>query len=93
MQSAWSGLVRRTDPAAILSAKFKDLRHDLKCLSKRLSNLTLLIDKCNKVIFFMDCVEDCRSLTDPENGTSGLWLKNFYSPSIQENLLAEMINC
>ena len=26
----------------------------------------MLIDKCNRVIFFMDCLEECRDLTVPE---------------------------
>jgi len=50
----------------VLSAKFKCLLYDLKYWSRKLSNLAMLIEKCNKVIFFMDSLEECRRLLDPE---------------------------
>ena len=66
VQAAWSKQIQRSDPAAILSSKFKCLHYDLKYWSKKISNLSLLIEKCNKVILFMDCLEECRRLSDPE---------------------------
>ena len=66
VQAAWSKPINRTDIASVLSAKFKALSYDLKYWSKKLSNLSLLIDKCNKIIFFMDCLEECRDLTISE---------------------------
>ena len=66
VQGAWDKPTHKQDIAAIISAKLKGLRYDLKHWSKRISNLTVLIDKCNKVIFYMDCLEDCRTLADPE---------------------------
>jgi len=52
--------------ARIISLKFKRLRGDLKNWSKSLSNLSLLIDNCNKAIGFLDTLEDRRSLYNPE---------------------------
>ena len=66
VQAAWSKPTRRTDSALTLSTKFKRLRYDLKYWSKKLSNLAMLIEKCNKMIFYMDSLEECRRLTDPE---------------------------
>ena len=63
VQAAWSKPVNRTDIASVLSAKFKNLRYDLKYWSKNISNLSLLIDKCNTVIFYLDCLQECRDLT------------------------------
>ena len=52
----------RNNSTATLSLKLKNLRHSLKNWSKSLSKLTALIDFCNKVIFFMDSLKECRSL-------------------------------
>ena len=52
----------RNNSAATLSLKRKNLRHSLKNWSKSLSKLTALSDFCNKVIFFMDSLKECRSL-------------------------------
>jgi hypothetical protein len=46
--------------------KFKGLRGVLKNWSKGLSNLSLLIENCNKVILFLDNLEDMRQLFNPE---------------------------
>lgn len=51
---------------ANLSAKFKRLRYDLKQWSKGLSNINLLIGNCNKVILYMDTVEQLRPLYNHE---------------------------
>jgi hypothetical protein len=66
VQAAWSKPVNRTDIASVLSAKFKNLRYDLKYWSKNISNLSMLIDKCNIVIFYLDCLQEFRDLTVPE---------------------------
>lgn len=51
---------------SVLSTKFKRLRYDLRQWSKGLSNIKLLIDNCNKVIKYMDTVEEFRPLFNPE---------------------------
>lgn len=56
----------RAGSVAVLSAKFKRLRYDLKQWSKGLSNIRLLIDNCNRVIKYLDTVEEFRSLYNPE---------------------------
>ena len=52
----------RNNSAATLSLKLKNLRHSLKNWSRSLSKLNSLVDLCNKVIFFLDSLEECRSL-------------------------------
>jgi len=65
--AGWSAQVRNTrDSASIIAGKFKNTRLKLKGWSKQLSNLSQLIKLCNKVIFFLDAVEDCRPLLLPK---------------------------
>jgi len=65
IQEGW--LVRNSrDSASILVGKLKNTRYNLKHWSKSLSNLSGLFNTCNKVIFFLDAVEDCRPLYLPE---------------------------
>jgi hypothetical protein len=67
VQTSWSQEPRHKQGLpSILAAKFKQLRQALKNWSKTFSNLQKLIDNCNKVIFFLDSLEDCRSLYDVE---------------------------
>ena len=66
VQNSWSHTVDATNSARIISAKFKKLRGELKRWSKSLSNLSLLVDNCNKVICFLDDLEDRRLLFNPE---------------------------
>jgi hypothetical protein len=54
-----------TDSARNISAKFKALRARLKDWSRHLSNLKLLISNCNRVICFLDTLEDRRRLFNP----------------------------
>lgn len=51
---------------SVLSSKFKRLRYDLKQWSKGISNLKLLIENCNKVILYLDTIEDFRTLFNTE---------------------------
>jgi hypothetical protein len=64
----WSSLSepRNVNSAKVICLKFKKLRGELKAWSKSLSNLSLLIENCNKVIGFMDTLEDRRGLYNPE---------------------------
>ena len=65
--AGWSAQVRNTrDSASIIAGKFKNTRQKLKFWSRNLSNLSQLIKHCNKFIFFLDAVEDCRPLLLPE---------------------------
>ena len=65
--AGWSAQVRNTrDSASIIAGKFKNTRQKLKFWSRNLSNLAQLIKHCNKFIFFLDAVEDCRPLLLPE---------------------------
>jgi hypothetical protein len=58
------------DFASILAGKLKNVRYELKTWSKNLSNLSRLINNCNKVIFFFDSLEARRPLLKLWNGTS-----------------------
>lgn len=51
---------------SVLSGKFKRLCHDLKLWSKSLSNLRMLIGNCNKVILYLDTIEEFRFLLNTE---------------------------
>jgi hypothetical protein len=62
----WGGTPTLNDAAKNISSKFKALRASLKNWSKHLSNLSLLISNCNKVICFIDALEDRRGLFNPE---------------------------
>ena len=63
VQASWSSHGQlRGNSAFTLAQKFKALRHSLKHWSRKLSNLTALIENCNKVIFYLDSFEECRSL-------------------------------
>ena len=63
VQASWSSPGQpRGNSASTLAQKFKALRHSLKHWSRKLSNLTALIENCNKVIFYLDSFEECRSL-------------------------------
>lgn len=67
VQQSWEKPVHNcSNSVANLSAKFKRLRYDLKQWSKGLSNLKLIIDNCNKVILYLDTVENLRRLFSPE---------------------------
>jgi len=67
VKDGWFKSVRNTrDSASTLAGRLKNTRHSLKQWSKNLSNLTQLIATYNKVIFFLDAVEDCRTLFLPE---------------------------
>ena len=64
--NAWHSVQNDDNNALAISAKFKQLRRNLKCWSKQLSKLSLLIDNYHKVIHFLDIVEECRLLSVPE---------------------------
>lgn len=63
--NAWHS-VQNDDNALAISAKFKQLRRNLKCWSKGLSKLSLHIANCEKVINFLDTIEESRLLSVPE---------------------------
>ena len=67
VQDGWSKQVRNLrDSASSLAGKLKNTRYNLKRWIKNLSNLSSLIATCNKVIFYLDSLEDCRPLFLPE---------------------------
>jgi hypothetical protein len=67
VQHSWNQIGgNRSNIASILSAKFKRLRYDLKQWSRGLSNMKLLIENCNKVILYLDTIEDFRQLFNTE---------------------------
>lgn len=67
VQNQWSIPSSTTSAARNISAKLKRLRSALKAWSRNLSNLSLLITNCNKVILFLDGLEDRRHLFNPES--------------------------
>jgi hypothetical protein len=66
VQNQWHQPQHHPNIANTISSKFKSLRYGLKRWSKCLSNLKLLISNCNKVILWLDMVEELRSLYSPE---------------------------
>ena len=67
VQDGWSKQVRNLrDSASSLAGKLKNTRYNLKRWIKNLSSLSSLIATCNKVIFYLDSLEDCRPLFLPE---------------------------
>jgi len=67
VQDGWLKQVRNArDSASSLAGKLKNTRYNLKRWSSNLSNLSALVSTCNKVIFFLDSLEECRSLFLPE---------------------------
>ena len=56
------GVRNQRDSALVLSGKLKNVRYELKSWSKSLSNLNNLISNCNKVILFLDELEEIRVL-------------------------------
>lgn len=67
MKISWGKPIRNANNIiSVISSKFKRLRYDLEQWSKSLSNLKVLIDNCNKVISYLDVVEEFRVLFNPE---------------------------
>jgi hypothetical protein len=64
---SWEKPVRNSSNiVTTLSEKFKRLRYDLKQWSKGLSNMKMMIENCNKVIVYLDVVEEFRALFNPK---------------------------
>lgn len=61
--NAWLAVQNIDSSAMAISAKLKQVKRNLKCWSKELSKLSLLIDNCNKVINFFDIFEERRLLS------------------------------
>lgn len=62
----WAKPTGRSSVAAIISVKFKALRYALKRWHVNLSKIKALIVDCNKVILYLDGLEEVRPLTWPE---------------------------
>lgn len=63
VQNGWDKQVRnQRDSASVIADRLKNVRYSLKHWNKRLSNLNMLISNCNKVIFYLDCLEEYRPL-------------------------------
>jgi hypothetical protein len=63
VRSGWDQPVHNSiSTANVLVGKLKNTRYKLKLWSKNLSHLSSLIKNCNKVIFFLDSLEECRTL-------------------------------
>jgi hypothetical protein len=67
VQLGWQKQVRNyRDATSTLAGKIKNTRHNLKVWSKNLSNLSKLISLCDKVIFYLNVLEECKTLFLPE---------------------------
>ena len=66
VHNSWMTSGHSTNSVRNISMKFKSLRAELKAWSRNLSNLSLLINNCNKVIGFLDSLEDRRLLYNTE---------------------------
>lgn len=87
MQLSWDKpMGNRGNIVSVLSAKFKRLRYDLKQWSKSICNIKLLIENCNKIILYLDTVEDFRALFDTEWNLRRLVKQQFEKLLQQQNL-------
>ena len=66
VSQVWNRLVGKSSIALTISAKFKSLRYALKKWHLNLSTVKALIADCNKVILFLDNIEEFRPLSWPE---------------------------
>jgi hypothetical protein len=66
VNTAWNLSVNHSNSVSILNAKLNNVRLALKKWSKSISQLSLLIDKCQMVLAQMDELEQQRMLTTPE---------------------------
>jgi mannosylglycoprotein endo-beta-mannosidase len=66
VRNSWNKSSYKKNSAAILAHKFKTLRYDLKKWKTGLSDIKILIKNCNKVILFLDNLEEHRPLSKPE---------------------------
>jgi len=67
VKSSWvKPVAGQNNSVSVISAKFKRLRYDLKQWSKSLSKIRMLIDSCNRVIKYLDTIEEFRALFNPE---------------------------
>ena len=66
VSAAWERESLKRSSAGVLADKFKALRYSLKNWHKSLSKLKAQIENCNKVVAFMDYLEEQRPLFLPE---------------------------
>jgi hypothetical protein len=66
VEKVWNSPVKAQSSSSIITAKFKNLRYELKRWGGNLSHLKDLISKCNYVILLLDQLEDDRDLSIPE---------------------------
>ena len=66
VSKVWNRPVAKSSIALTISAKFKSLRYALKKWHLNLSTVKALIADCNKVIIFLDNLEEIRPLSWPE---------------------------
>lgn len=62
----WNRPVGKSSIALTIAAKFKALRYALKKWHLNLSKIKALISDCNKVVLFLDGLEEIRPLSWPE---------------------------
>jgi hypothetical protein len=61
--TVWNGPFPQSDPAKLITAKFKALRGALRNWQSQLSNLKSTIANIKLVISFLDLIEECRDLS------------------------------
>lgn len=64
--NAWRDIENINDQAKLIAAKFKRLCSSLKRWSSSLAKLSKTVESCNKVILFLDKLEELRLLCVPE---------------------------
>jgi hypothetical protein len=77
--------VRKTNVAAVVSAKLKNVRQALKKWNKSISKLSLLIDNCEKVLKQVDDIEQSRCLTLPESNFRKILKNILFDSSLTSN--------
>jgi len=79
VQQGWFAPSHITDPAKVITAKFKNLRKCLKVWKNGISNLKSAIANVKLVLSFILLIEESRDLTIPEWNFKSLLEKKLYS--------------
>lgn len=86
--ASWNSYFPQTDPAKLITAKFKSLRGALRSWQSQLSNIKVTIYNIKLVISFLDVIEEWRDLSLEEwNFREILNQKTFWSSSSTTSIL------
>jgi mannosylglycoprotein endo-beta-mannosidase len=84
VSESWSFISHKPSSATVITDKLKNLRYALKKWHVSLARIKYLIQNCNKVILYLDTLEENRPLYNPEYN-----FRNILRVHLDELLLAE----